>query len=81
MVTGDIPFFFFFVITGFENVQVRQILQDFIFSQSIVHKYGVKRSRHQLDHSPPTSAEVKIMWIYTSIPPCIFTFTLLFTRH
>jgi hypothetical protein len=29
---------------------------------------GVKRPGHEADHSPPTSAEVKKMWIYTSIP-------------
>jgi hypothetical protein len=29
---------------------------------------GVKRSRREADHSPPTSAEVKKMWIYTSTP-------------
>jgi hypothetical protein len=27
---------------------------------------GVKRPRREADHSPPTSAEVKKMWIYTS---------------
>jgi hypothetical protein len=29
----------------------------------------VKRLRHEADHSPPTSAEVKNAWIYTSSPP------------
>jgi hypothetical protein len=28
----------------------------------------VKRPGHEADHSPPTSAEVKKMWIYTSTP-------------
>jgi hypothetical protein len=28
-----------------------------------------KRLGSETDHSPPTSAEVKIMWIYTSTPP------------
>jgi hypothetical protein len=28
---------------------------------------GVKRSGREVDHSPPASAEVKKMWIYTSI--------------
>jgi hypothetical protein len=28
----------------------------------------VKRQRREADHSPPTSAEVKKMWIYTSTP-------------
>jgi hypothetical protein len=29
---------------------------------------GVKRLGHEADHSPPASAEVKKMWIYTSTP-------------
>jgi hypothetical protein len=33
---------------------------------------GVKRSGREADHSPPTSAEVKKMWIYTSTPPYAF---------
>jgi hypothetical protein len=27
---------------------------------------------HEADHSPPTSAEVKKIWIYTSTPPYAF---------
>jgi hypothetical protein len=30
---------------------------------------GVKRPEHEADHSPPTSAEGKKMWVYTSTPP------------
>jgi hypothetical protein len=30
---------------------------------------GVKRKEREADHSPPTSAEVKKIWIYTSTPP------------
>jgi hypothetical protein len=33
---------------------------------------GVKRPGPEVDHSPPTSAEVKKMWIYTSTPPYVF---------
>jgi hypothetical protein len=29
---------------------------------------GVKRPGREADHSPPTSAEVKKMWIYTCTP-------------
>jgi hypothetical protein len=29
---------------------------------------GVKRQGHEADHSPPTSAEVKKIWFYTSTP-------------
>jgi hypothetical protein len=30
---------------------------------------GVKRPGHEADRSPPTSDEVKKMWMYTSTPP------------
>jgi hypothetical protein len=33
---------------------------------------GVKRSEREADHSPPASAEVKKMWIYTPTPPYSF---------
>jgi hypothetical protein len=33
---------------------------------------GVKRPGGEADHSPPTSAEVKKMWVYTSTPPYAF---------
>jgi hypothetical protein len=33
---------------------------------------GVKRPGREADHSPPTSAEVKKMWTYTSTPPYVF---------
>jgi hypothetical protein len=33
---------------------------------------GVKRTGREADHSPPTSAEVKKAWIYTSTPPYVF---------
>jgi hypothetical protein len=33
---------------------------------------GVKRQGREADCSPPTSAEVKKMWIYTSTPPYVF---------
>jgi hypothetical protein len=33
---------------------------------------GVKQLGREVDHSPPTSAEVKKMWIYTSTPPYAF---------
>jgi hypothetical protein len=40
---------------------------------------GVKRQGHEADHSLPTSAEIKKMWIYTSTPlyafmaPCLIS--------
>jgi hypothetical protein len=33
---------------------------------------GVKQQGREPDHSPPATAEVKKMWIYTSIPPYAF---------
>jgi hypothetical protein len=33
---------------------------------------GVKLLGHEADHSPPNSAEVKKIWIYTSTPPYAF---------
>jgi hypothetical protein len=33
---------------------------------------GLKRPGREDDHSPPTSAEVKKTWIYTSTPPYVF---------
>jgi hypothetical protein len=33
---------------------------------------GVKWLGREADHSPPTSAEVKKMWIYTFTHPCVF---------
>jgi hypothetical protein len=33
---------------------------------------GIKRQGREVDHSLPTSAEVKKMWIYTSIAPNAF---------
>jgi hypothetical protein len=32
----------------------------------------VKTLGHEADNSPPTNAEVKNTWIYTSTPPYIF---------
>jgi hypothetical protein len=34
---------------------------------------GVKRPVREADHSPPTSADVKKIWVYTSTPPYAFT--------
>jgi hypothetical protein len=33
---------------------------------------GVKRQGREAGDSPPASAEVKKMWIYTSTPPYLF---------
>jgi hypothetical protein len=33
---------------------------------------GVKRPGREADHSPPTSAEIKKTWVYTSTPSYVF---------
>jgi hypothetical protein len=33
---------------------------------------GLKQTGREIDHSPPTNAEVKKIWIYTSTPPYVF---------
>jgi hypothetical protein len=33
---------------------------------------GVRRLQREADHSLPTGAEIKKMWIYTFTPPCVF---------
>jgi hypothetical protein len=33
---------------------------------------GVKRPGREADHSPPSSAEIKNAWCYTSIPEYVF---------
>jgi hypothetical protein len=39
---------------------------------SVALSPGVKRSGREAEHSPPTSAEAKNTWIYTSSPPYAF---------
>lgn len=34
-----------------------------------IFSHGLKRPRREVDHSPPTGAEVNTIWIYTSVPP------------
>jgi hypothetical protein len=33
---------------------------------------GVQQPGREADHSPPTIAEVKKTWVYTSTPPYVF---------
>jgi hypothetical protein len=43
---------------------------------------GVKRPGREADHSPPASAEVKKMWIYTPTPPHAFmAWCLIIVKH
>jgi hypothetical protein len=39
--------------------------------QRLFHQ-GVKKPWREADHSPPTRAKVKKMWVYTSTPPYVF---------
>jgi len=41
---------------------------------------GVKRPGHEADHSPPSSAEVKNAWSYTSTPQYVFV-ALCLVKH
>jgi hypothetical protein len=65
------------------ELRVRVLVRSRIFSMSsrpplgptqlpIQWAPGVKRPGHGVDHSPPTSAEVKKTWIYTSTLPLVF---------
>jgi hypothetical protein len=64
-----------------------QRIERLIFSDECLHGFsayistavrhfclslGVKRSGREADHLPPSSAEVKNAWRYTSIPPICF---------
>jgi hypothetical protein len=40
---------------------------------------GVKRPGSETDHSPPTSSEIKKMWLYTSTPIYVFMAQCLFS--
>jgi hypothetical protein len=42
------------------------------FSISSIPALGSTQQGREADYSPPTSAEVKIMWIYTSTPTYVF---------
>jgi hypothetical protein len=44
------------------------VVQSFSGAHPTSYPMGVKRPEREADHSPPTSAEVKKMWDYTSIP-------------
>jgi hypothetical protein len=45
---------------------------------------GIKQPEREADHSPPSSAEIEIVWSYTCIPPyaimtwCIIKYRVLF---
>jgi hypothetical protein len=68
------------------GIRVRVLVKNFLFAASRlaleptqpiqwvsgVLSQGAKRSGREGDNSPPTSAEVKKTWIYTSTPPYVF---------
>jgi hypothetical protein len=73
----------FYEITSKYTVISVPVLSNFHFSMSsgpalgstqppIKWVSGTKLQGPEADHSPPTSAEIKKMWIYTSTPPYVF---------
>jgi hypothetical protein len=46
-------------------------LASYIMGTGVLY-FGVKRPRRGAEHSPPISAEVKKICIYTSTPPYVF---------
>jgi hypothetical protein len=64
---------------GFESSSSPGRVKNFLFStqpptQRVPGALSpeLKRPGSEADHSPPASAEVKKMWIYTSTPPYVF---------
>jgi hypothetical protein len=50
---------------GIKLAEFQNIIQWVLGAFSL----GVKRPGREVDHSPPSSAEVKNAWSYTSTPP------------
>jgi hypothetical protein len=64
-VSYESPFYAVFSIV----LPVR-LIQIFFWAPCSIQWFpGVKRPGREVDHSPPTTAEVKKMWIHTSTPP------------
>jgi hypothetical protein len=49
-----------------------ELTQSHIQWTPVALSLSVKRPGHETDHSPPTSAEAKITWSYTSTVPYVF---------
>jgi hypothetical protein len=54
------------------NTEHKQLARVLLFTSTGGSFSGVKRQGREADHSTPTSAEVKKMWIYTSTLPYVF---------
>jgi hypothetical protein len=65
--TSQAKFSFLFIIQTGSGVHPASYPMD-----TRARSPGVKQEKREDHHSPPTSAEVKKMWIYTSIPPHVF---------
>jgi hypothetical protein len=50
-------------------LESREGLGIFLFTTASRPALGAKRQGHEADHSPPSSAEEKNAWSYTSTPP------------
>jgi hypothetical protein len=68
-----IALFFFCLLIRLQIVQTDSEVHPTFFPMGTgALSPWVKRTGREVDHSPPTSAEVKKMWIYTSTPPYAF---------
>jgi hypothetical protein len=65
---GRVNNFLFFTSPGLALVSTQPAMQRIPGAVSP----GVKRPGREADHSPPTSAKIKKMWIYASTPPYTF---------
>jgi hypothetical protein len=61
------------VITGEVKKKLQLQRPDWPWGPPNLLSPGVKRPGRESDHSPPASAEVKKILVYTSTPPYAFT--------
>jgi hypothetical protein len=63
------------------SIQILGPIQSFINFVLWVFYPGVKQPGHEDDHSPPSTAQVKKMWSYSSTPPYVFMAFCLIMRR
>jgi hypothetical protein len=73
MVRGIFGFIYFYKCSLLHIVQTGSGVHPTSYKMGTGGSFlGVKRQGREVDHSPPTSAEIKEMWIYTSTPLYVF---------